>query len=99
MTPAAIRAWAADPRAKCYSFEATRRRLPALAKLRAKPAVQWTAQDCAFAKRVVAFNKRMHGGLLRDGCTDGYVISLRNWGHQPRSCKVSVDPRCPRRQR
>lgn len=87
MTPAQIRAWARDPRAKCYSFAATRARLPALAKLRAKPVDEWTGKDCAFAKRVVSFNARMIGAKKRDGCRDGYTISLRNWGHAPK-CKL-----------
>jgi hypothetical protein len=86
MRPAEIRAWARDPRAKCYSFAATRARLPALADLRAKPPAQWTAKDCAFAARAVSFNARMRGALRRDGCTPGYAISLRNWGHAPPRC-------------
>lgn len=87
MTPAQIRAWAKNPKAKRYSLAATRARLPALAKLRAKPLAQWTARDCAFAARVVSFNSRMRGALARDGCTPGYAISLRNWGHAPKRCK------------
>ncbi len=87
MSPASIRAWARDPRAKCYSFASTRARLPALASLRAKPVGEWTSRDCNFAKRVVSFNSRMIGALKRDGCRDGYTISLRNWGHSPK-CKV-----------
>lgn len=86
MSPAAIRAWSKDPRAKLYSFPSTRKRLPALARLRAKPPSTWTAKDCAFAARVVNFNARMRGALRQDGCTPGYAISLRNWGHAPRTC-------------
>lgn len=86
MSPAAIRAWARDPRSKQYSEASTRARLPALAKLRAKDPARWTAADCAFAARVVSFNARMSGALRRDGCTPGYAISLRNWGHAPRGC-------------
>lgn len=88
MTPREIRRWARDPRAKLASWEATRRRLPALADLRAKPVERWTARDCAFAQRVVSFNSRMTGALRRDGCTVGYAVSLRNWGHAPPSCSV-----------
>jgi len=95
MTPAQIRAWSRDPRSRCYSFAATRARLPALAKLRAKPVSEWTAKDYAFAKRVVSFNARMIGAKNRDGCRDGYTISLRNWGHDPK-CKVPVS--CKRRR-
>lgn len=86
MSPEAIRAWARDPRAKCYSNEATRARLPKLAALKAKPVEEWTAADCKYAARVVSFNARMRGALRRDGCTPGYAISLRNWGHAPRGC-------------
>lgn len=86
MSPEAIRAWARDPRAKCYSNAATRARLPKLAALRAKPVEKWTAADCKYAARVVSFNARMRGALHRDGCTPGYAISLRNWGHAPREC-------------
>lgn len=88
MTPAEIRRWARDPRSKSFSWESTRRRLPALAALRAKPVGRWTASDCAFAARVVSFNARMRGALRRDGCTQGYAVSLRNWGHAPRKCPV-----------
>lgn len=87
MSPAEIRAWAKDPRSREYSFASTRARLPALAALRAKPSSQWTAGDCAFAKRVVSFNARMSGALRRDGCTRGYAVSLRNWGHAPKGCR------------
>lgn len=87
MSPAEIRAWARDPRAKRFSYPSTRARLPALAALRAKPPALWTLRDCAFAKRVVSFNARMIGALKRDGCRDGYTISLRNWGHAPR-CRL-----------
>lgn len=90
MSPAEIRAWARDPRSRRYSLAATRARLPALATLRAKPPAQWTAADCAFAKRVVSFNARMSGALRRDGCTPGYAISLRNWGHAPQRCPVAA---------
>jgi len=95
MSPAQIRAWARDPRAKCYSFASTRARLPALAALRAKPAAKWNEKDCQFAKRVVSFNSRMIGALKRDGCRDGYTISLRNWGHSP---KCAVPASCKRRR-
>lgn len=98
MSARQILAWARDPRAKCYSFEATRRRLPALAALKAKRG-EWSESDCAYARRVLAFNRRMEGGLRRDGCTDGYVISLRNWGRQPEACELRKRPTCPRRQR
>ena len=43
MSPAEIRAWAKDPRAKLASFESTRRRLPALADLAAKAAAKAAA--------------------------------------------------------
>lgn len=86
MPPAQIRAWARDPRSREYSFPATRARLPALATLRAKPVATWTAKDCAFATRVVSFNVRMLGAMRRDGCTVGYAVSLRNWGHAPKGC-------------
>ena len=88
MTPDEIRAWAKDPRSKRYSFEATRRRLPALAALREKAEEDWTARDVAFAKRVLSFNARMEGALQRDGCRQGYAVSLRNWGRRPEGCEV-----------
>lgn len=86
MSPAEIRAWSKDPRAELFSYESTRKRLPALAKLKGKSPKQWTARDCTFAARVVSFNARMSGALRRDGCTAGYAISLRNWGMAPNSC-------------
>ena len=87
MTPAQILAWAKDPRSSRYSWATTRARLPALAALRAKPVALWTARDCAFAARVVSFNARMLGAMRRDGCTAGYAVSLRNWGHAPKGCQ------------
>lgn len=88
MSPAAIRAWAKDPRAKRASWASTRARLPRLAALKAKPRGAWTARDCAYAERVLAFNARMLGMRRAHGCTPKIVISLRNWGHQPRGCAI-----------
>lgn len=99
MTPSAIRAWARDPRASCASWPETRARLDALADLRAKDPARWTATDCAFAARVVSFNARMSGGMRRDGCTTGYAVSLRNWGHAPASCPAPASCRPKRRRR
>lgn len=93
MSPAAIRAWAKDPRAKEASFPATRARLPALAALRAKPCAEWTERDEKFARRVLSFNARMEGVVRQYGCTRKAVVSLRNWGRQPTSCPVP--PRKP----
>lgn len=87
LTPAEIRAWAADPRSREASFAATRRRLPALAALRGKRA-GWTEADCAFASRVLSFNARMEGVVALHGCTRRAVIALRNWGRQPKGCPV-----------
>jgi len=88
MSPDEILAWSKDPRSKRYSFEATRRRLPALAKLKAKPVEEWSKKDVAYAKRVLSFNARMGGALRRDGCKQGYAVSLRNWGRAPEGCEV-----------
>lgn len=88
MSPSEIRAWARDPRSKRYSFEATRRRLPRLAELLEKPDAEWTAGDVRLAKRVASFNARMSGALRRDGCRQGYAVSLRNWGQAPANCEV-----------
>lgn len=88
MSPAAIRAWAKDSRAREASFEATRRRLPALADLKAKPCARWTGRDESFARRVLSFNARMSGMVKQWGCTRKAVISLRNWGRQPPACPV-----------
>jgi len=82
MTPAEIRAWAKNPRAKLASFPQTRARLPALAALKAKPVAKWTAGDCAFARRVVSFNSRMDGMRRVHGCTTKIDVSLRNWGRR-----------------
>jgi hypothetical protein len=88
MTPAQIRAWVKDPRAREASWRSTRARLPALAALRAKPADRWSDRDCRFAARVVNFNARMSGMVKKWGCTRKAVISLRNWGRQPPGCPV-----------
>jgi len=87
MSPAEVRAWATDPRSREASFEATRKRLPALAALRGKR-TGWTEADCAFARRVLSFSARMEGMVARHGCTRRAVIALRNWGRQPEGCAV-----------
>lgn len=87
MSPSQIRKWSKDERAVCYSYPETRDRLDDLADLRKKPVKKWTEADCELASRVVSFIKRMRGGMRRDGCTEGYAISLRNWGHRTR-CKL-----------
>ncbi len=85
MSSGEIRSWAKDPRAKCASFEQTRRRLPALADLKAKKGA-WTEADCRYAQRVNSFNARHLGQMKRFGCTLRETVALRNWGH---------DPKCP----
>ena len=90
MAPAAIRAWAKDPRAKEASFEATRRRLPALAALRAKSPDRWTAADCKFARRVNSFNARMQGMVDKWGCKQRLLRALRNWGRESPGCSLEA---------
>lgn len=85
MTPAEIRRWARDPRAKLASFASTRARLPRLAALKAKRGA-WTSSDCAYAQRVVNFNRRFEGMRAAHGCTPKIVVALRNWGRQPPGC-------------
>ena len=87
MTPAQIRSWAKNPKAKLASFESTRRRLPALARLKAKRK-GWTSTDCAFAQRVVSFNARFDGMIRAHGCTPKMTIAERNWGRQPPACPL-----------
>jgi len=88
MGPDSIRAWAKDPRAKRASGADTRRRLPALAALKAKPCDQWNKRDKDFAKRVLSFNARMEGMVRKHGCTRKAPISLRNWGRQTPLCPI-----------
>lgn len=92
MTPAEIRAWSKDPRSKLASWASTRARLPALAKLKAKPVAQWTEADCKFAARVVSFNARMDGMRKEHGCTTKIDVSLRNWGRRAPGCKLPKKP-------
>jgi hypothetical protein len=87
MTAAQIRAWTKDPRAKEASFSATLRRLPHLAKLKAKKSA-WNRGDCNYAQRVINFNTRMSGMVKKWGCKRKAVISLRNWGRQPPKCGI-----------
>lgn len=88
MSPQAIRKWAKDPRAKCASFESTRKRLPALAKLKGKAAGSWTNADCKYAQRVINFNTRMQGNVNTHGCRVRNVTSLLNWGRKPPKCAM-----------
>lgn len=89
MTPAEIRAWSKDPRSTIASWASTRSRLPALAKLKAKPVAKWTEKDCVFAKRVVSFNARMDGARKVHGCTPKIDAALRNWGRRAPGCSFS----------
>ena len=89
MTPDAIREWARDPRAKCASFASTRKRLPALARLRANPGrIVTDKAACEYAQRVVDFNTRMQGNVDTHGCRVRNVTSLLNWGRKPPRCKL-----------
>lgn len=88
MSPKAIRTWGKDPRARLASFTSTRRRLPRVAELKAKPVAKWTLADCKLAGRVVSFNTRMTGVVKKHGCTKKAVISLRNWGRAAPGCAV-----------
>ena len=102
MSPAAIRRWARDPRAKCASFASTRSRLPKLAALKAKPRAKWTKADIAFAKRVISFNSRMQGNVKAHGCKVRNVTSLLNWGRKPPGCPLppkGCSTRSPRASR
>ena len=94
MSPGEILRWAKDPRAKCASFEATRRRLPHLAKLKGKKG-EWDGSDCNYAKRVVSFNSRHLGQMKRFGCTVRETVALMNWGHKPKC--PPVPKTCKRR--
>jgi hypothetical protein len=85
MTPSEIRAWYRNPRAGLASFKPTRKRLPQLATLKAKPAPKWSTTDCAYARRVVNFNRRFEGMRRVHGCTVKIDVALRNWGR--RACR------------
>ena len=81
MTPAQIRAWAADPRSRLASYPRTRAELHTLASAKAKRASAWTAAERAKAVRAVAFVAR-HGAQARaEGCKPRRTVALRNWGH------------------
>jgi hypothetical protein len=86
MSSGEIRAWSRDPRSRCASFEQTRKRLPALAALKAKKA-DWTEADCRYARRVNSFNARHLGQMKRFGCTLRETVALMNWGHKPK-CRL-----------
>ena len=103
MTPAQIRAWAKDPRAKCASFQETRDRLTkhqmflgykmrSLAELKALPKNRWEEKDCIYAKRVINFNTRHEGALKQHGCTLRENVALLNWGRQVKRCPLPKGP-------
>lgn len=91
MSPAEIRAWARDPRAKCASYPSTRARLTKLAALRAKAARAnaFTKDELAYMRKVVGFNAR-HGAQAAKHCTPRRAVALRNWGRKtcplPKHC-------------
>lgn len=76
------------PRAKLASKASTRKRLPRLAKLKAKisKGKSLTASDCKFVKRVNSFNARMSGVVKKHGATTKACVSLRNWGRKAPGC-------------
>jgi hypothetical protein len=87
MTPAQIRAWAADPRSTLASYPRTRAELVVLARAKSKPTSRWTPAERAKAVRAVAFVAR-HGAQARaEGCKPRRTVALRNWGHD-NGCKV-----------
>jgi len=91
MSPKSIRSWARDPRARCASFEQTRKRLPALATLREKAPGSWTPADCQYARRVNSFNTRHLGQMKQFGCTLRQTVALLNWGHRPKCPMPPMD--------
>jgi hypothetical protein len=91
MSPESIRSWAKDPRARCASFEQTRKRLPALASLRAKSPGSWNESDCRYARRVNSFNSRHLGQMKQFGCTLRETVALMNWGHRPKCPMPPMD--------
>lgn len=96
MRPEQIRAWAKSPESRRASYESTRRRLPALATLRAKSPATWTPADCAFAARVNAFNQRMGGMVQKWGPTPKACIALANWGRIAPGCRPQLGVRTRR---
>ena len=100
MRPEAIRAWARDPRAHCYSQLATIRRLPKLAALRRRAArVGYlpTPAEVRYMRKVVGFIKRHKAQVRTQGCTEGRAVALRNWGHA--ACAVPATCTRARRKR
>lgn len=98
MEPVELRLWAKDSRHKLASTPtgwASLRRLPGFIE---KPAALWNADDRAFAKKVLGFNRRHAkqvleafredrlGGFGAEVGQSGWSkrhIALRNWGHDP----------------
>lgn len=90
MTPAQIRAWGQSSKSRIASEAGTRARIPKLATLKAKPLTEWTAADCAFAKRVVSFNARMGGMRKAHGAKPKLCAALRNWGRDAPGCAKAL---------
>ena len=94
MTPAQIRAWARDPRAKRASLprrKATGKsaiaELHQVARMAESPASSWTSSDWTKARDLVNFVKR-HTAQMGRACQTTRIIALRNWAHQPPRCGV-----------
>lgn len=98
MTPAALRAWMRDPRAREASLpkrKATGKsaiaELAMVAKMLKKSPTKWSKKECVKARDLVNFVGR-HRAQARSGgkfkCSRKRVIALRNWAHQPRECGI-----------
>lgn len=76
MTPAQIRAWATDPRARCASLPRRAKtgrsavaELDMVARMKTKPFERWTPAEVTKARDLVAFVKRHTKQMGRDvGC-------------------------------
>lgn len=94
MTPAQLRAWARDPRAKRASLPRRSKtgksaivELHQVARMVESSSSSWTRSDWVKARDLVNFVKR-HTAQMGGACQPTRIIALRNWGHQPPRCKV-----------
>lgn len=82
MTASQIRHWMMQPESRSASYDATRRELPLLARMRETPKSRWTDSMWNKARRTVAFIRRHKAQLRSDrGPSIRRRIALANWGH------------------
>lgn len=91
-SPLGKRAGLSRSEAKSEGVRSGRDSARAIIRMKGKPSASWTSSDWAWAKRQVAFIRRMKGNtgpLMKDGKPTRKLGSLLLWGHKPSAVNLS----------